>query len=267
MRRGCLPTLSRLFPPALLGLALLLGGCESAVETGLSEEAANAVVVALHESSIGARKEEQPGGEEPQFTVLVPQDDVATALQVLRAAQLPRQSTPGFAELYGEPGLVPTANEEKARYSAALAGELSQSLETIDGVLRARVHLALPERRVLALDAPEPRPRASVLITYEGPSKPYEDESVQALVAGAVDGMAEDQVAVVGVLSVPPESAQVSLTRVGPFAVSRGSATPLKLALGGALVLHALLAALVGALLFRRKRLPEVAIPPGTEGA
>jgi len=238
----------------LLALAaLLVAGCEAAVESGLEEAEANAIVVALHEAQIGARKEPDPGGDE-RYRVLVPADDVGPALERMREEGLPRPQAPGFDEMFGEPGLVPTATEEQARYVAALGGELSASIEAMEGVLDARVHVALPDRRRIALDEEAPRPRASVLIRHRGARPAYSDDAVRALIAGAVQDMAPTDVAVVGVpVEIREANRGERLVSVGPVTVTRGSATSLKAILAGALALHVVLAGLLVWVLRRRR--------------
>ncbi len=244
-------------------LLCLLGGCEAAVEEELDEASANAIVVALHDAEIGARKEAAEGDGE-RYRVLVPADDVADALRTLRAEGLPRETDNGFDEVFGEGGLVPTATEENARFVSALGGELAASIQAIDGVLDARVHIALPDTRRVALDDARPEARASVLVKYRGTTAPFEEDAIKALVAGAVQHLATENVAVV---SIPmPPAAQTNaerLTSVGPFGVTRGSATPLKLTLAGALVLHLLLAGLLVFVVMRRRK--TVAEPTQTE--
>lgn len=236
---------------------LALSACEATLASGLTEDEANEIVVALHEQGIGARKGEPRGaGEEARFAVHVAPEEVAAALAVLGAEELPRHDAPGFHEVFGEGGLVPTATEERARYVAALSGELGASLEAIEGVLDARVHVALPDTRRVTLDEAKPRPRASVLIKYRGDRAPYDEAAVRALVAGAVQDMTLEDVAVVGVpAGDPPPPRSTNLVRVGPVTVTRGSATALKLILGGAFGLNVLLViALV--LVWRRKQAP-----------
>tara|TARA_B100001750_G_scaffold215846_2_gene200102 strand:+ start:635 stop:1420 length:786 start_codon:yes stop_codon:yes gene_type:complete len=247
---------------ALAGMiAVFALGCEAAVESGLDEAEANAILVALHEAQIGGRKERDPGGDD-LYQVIVPADDVGAALERMREEGLPRPASPGLGEMFAEGGLVPTATEERARYVAALGGELSASIEAMDGVLDARVHVALPDTRRLALDDERPRPRASVLVRHRGPQPGYSDDAVRALVAGAVQDMQVEDVAVVGVpVEIREASRGERLVSVGPITVTRGSATALKGVLGGALALHVVLAGLLVLVLARRRR----AVPPTPE--
>ncbi|GAB4201313.1 MAG: hypothetical protein OHK0013_13150 [Sandaracinaceae bacterium] len=232
-----------LVPCGVTLLVTLLVGCSAELERGLDEAQADAIVVALDAHGIGATKEaEAGGGDEPRFVIRVAPDDVAPALAVMRAEGLPRQPDPGLDEVFGEGGLVPTATEERARWTAALAGELAQSIERIDGVLDARVHLALPQSERLALDAPRPRARASVLVRHRGDVAPYDESAIRRLVAGAVQDLAPEDVAVVAVPSPPPPSGERQLSQVGPFSVGRSSATGLKVTLGTLLATNVLLA-------------------------
>ena len=109
------------------------------------------------------RREDRRGGaaaraRAARFTLRVARGDGARALDLLRALGLPREPRHGFSETYGQPSLIPTASEERARYVDALAGEIERTLESVDGVVSARVHLVLEEADPLAVDA---KPRAA----------------------------------------------------------------------------------------------------------
>ncbi|RLB53201.1 MAG: secretion protein [Deltaproteobacteria bacterium] len=227
----------------------LTTGCQATIASELDEAQANAVVVALDGSGIGATKERSPGSD--AWDVLVPNDDVGPALSVLRSANLPREEAPGLAEIFGEPALIPTATEERARWVAAQSGELARSVEAMDGVLDARVHLALPMGRDRAFDEERPPPRASVLVR-KTPTSAMREEAVRALIAGAIPDLAAESIAVVSVEVAPATTRQASLVHIGPIAVTQGSAPILKAVFGGAFTLSALLAL---ALLFTWVRL------------
>jgi type III secretion protein J len=239
---------------AALLAALWLAGCQAELAGGLPDDQASALVVALDGAGIAATRALEGGSDPPAYRVDVAPDDVADALAVMRAEGLPRAVPAGIAETFGEGSLVPTPTEERARLTAAISGELSRSIEEIEGVLVARVHLALPETETLALDAPPPQPRASVLIRYRGDVAPYDEGAVRRLVAGAVDHMSEADVAIVGVGSPPRPELERRLSHVGPIAVTRGSATTLKLVLGGSLLLNVLIALALGVVVTRRNR-------------
>jgi type III secretion protein J len=238
-------------------------GCEARLAGELSEAEANAIVVALHAQGIGAQKAREGGGaDEPRFSVEVAKSEAARALTILAAADLPHRDDPGIEETFGEGGLVPTATEERARYLAALGGELARTIERIDGVVDARVHVALPEAHERLLDEAAPSPRASVLVKHRADHPPPELEAVRALVAGAVQGMDPAEIAVLAVPAEAPGAAAAPLVDVGPITVTAGSAAALKGILGGSLFLHVLLALVLVAVL-RRTRRPRRGAPFG----
>lgn len=244
---------------SVLGLtaaALLCLGCDATIASGLDESQANQILVALDAQGIGAHKERLASGvDETRWEVAVAPDDVGRALAVMRTADLPRKPERGIEEVFGEGSLVPTATEERARYASALAGELARSIESIDGVLDARVHVAIPERRDFALDDEPLRPRASVLVKHAAGREAPASQAVQALVSGAVHGMRPEDVAVV---AVPGPAASVrggpNLVHIGPIAVSQGSASVLKVVLGATLALNLILAIALIVTLTRRRR-------------
>lgn len=220
-----------------LPLALALSGCGAELASELDEGQADEVVLALDEAGIGARKEPSAAAARGRFRVSVSRDELAPALGVLRDRQLPRERPPGFAELFADRGLVPSASDERARYAAATAGELARSLESIDGVDRARVHLGLVDRAARALDSPAPRARASVLLEHR-PDLALDDGAVRALVAGAVPELSAEDVAVVRAPLRARRPHEPRLVTLGPITVTRGTASALKLLLGASLALH-----------------------------
>ncbi len=230
-------------------------GCQSTLESGLPEAQANEIVVALDRHGIHAQKEtDRAPGSTNTFSVTVASDDMAAALTILDAEHLPRHATRGLSEMFDEASLVPTHTEESARLRAALAGELARSIQSIDGVLTARVHIALADTEARLLDQPQIEPRASVLIRHRGQTPPYDEEAIKRLVAGAVSGMETSAVAIVGVPSGELPMNPARLVSIGPIAVARSSAPGLKLALGALLGTNLVLAILLAITIKRRPR-------------
>lgn len=184
---------------ALAVLAGLLAGCSAdPLLHGLDERQANEVLVALDEGGVAAGKVREDGAE-GGFTVEVGRGDATRARRLLAERDLPRAAPPGFDGVFSKGSMVPTPTEEHARYLHALAGELSRSLEALDGVVGARVHLGIPQ--------PDPfrpgerqAPRAAVLVRCRAaacPSVRALEGGIRELVAGAADGLTAAGVAVV----------------------------------------------------------------------
>lgn len=236
---------------AMMCLAFLLTGCDAILEGQLSEEQANRVLASLDKAGVQAHKEKEEGfGGERSYQVRVPRSSMSTALAAMRVDALPQQQEPGIRDLFQGKTLVSTATEERVRYASALAGELSRSIETIDGVLDARVHVALPP--AVALDAGETRPQASVLITLRGGGVSFSDADVQRLVAGAVHGLLPQSVSIVRLYAKRASSVRKPMAYVGPIAVSPSSAHLLKWVLGVSLLLNLVLMAVTVWLVQRR---------------
>jgi flagellar M-ring protein FliF len=77
----------------------------------------------------------------------------------------------------------------------ALEGELARSIQTIDGVESARVHLVIPERQIFSRD--DQTPSASVVLKTRAVMGRGQVQAVQHLVAAAVASLTPDRVAIV----------------------------------------------------------------------
>lgn len=246
-------------PPPLTTLALTalflgLGACSVPVAAALDEGDANRILVALDKSRVDATKEADPTAE-GKFRVTVTRDDTARALTVLRDEELPRPRPSGVLDAVGKGALVPSQAAEHAQYVAGLAGDLERTLQSVDGVLSARVHLNVQAPDPLH-DAPPAKTTASVLLEHRGASPPLASEAVQRLVAGGISGLAPADVAVVLVSrAAPAPTSESSLGHVGPIAVARGSMRALQASLIGLMALVAGLAAATLALYVRMARL------------
>lgn len=183
---------------ALAALALLPGCAGEEILHALDERQANEVLVALEEAGIEAGKVPEDGGE-GRFAVTVPAAEAGRARRLLSERALPRDRAPGFAEVFSKGSMVPTPVEEHALLLHALGGELARSVEAVDGVVEARVHLGLPQPDPLRTGS-RPPPRAAVLVRCRPSACPAVralEEGIRALVAGAADGLDPAAVAVV----------------------------------------------------------------------
>lgn len=193
--------------PHLLWLLplLLLGACTSEpLLHQLDETQANEILLALDEGGVGGEKRRADGADAGWIVEVRPRD-VATARRILAERELPRPRTPGFGEVFGEPGMVPTPVEEHARYLHALSGELSRSLEALDGVVEARVHLGLPQDDPLSPGERRPA-RAAVLVRCRPAACPAVramESGIRSLVAGAADGLSADSVSLLVAEATP----------------------------------------------------------------
>ncbi|RME72068.1 MAG: hypothetical protein D6776_09415, partial [Planctomycetota bacterium] len=159
----------------MVALVCVLGiaGCKKDVLHGLDEVEANRVIVVLAKHGITADKEPDTAGDEgPRYKIVTDEKDAVRASEILLELGLPRKKKKGLADVYATPSMIPTDMEEKARNLLALQGELASTLEAIDGVVDARVHLVLPELGLLGDRGPERGGQASVLVKHEVVKRP-----------------------------------------------------------------------------------------------
>jgi len=230
---------------AVLVAALFVTGCAAPVAAGLDEGDANAIVVALDRASVDSTKDVDPAVE-GKFRVLVAHDDVARALVTLNGEELPRVKPTSVLDAVGKGALVPSEMAEHAELVAGLEGELERTLQGVEGVLSARVHLNVADVDAAAERGTHPRSTASVLLAHRGSTPPLSTDDVQRLVAGGVPGLLPSDVAVVTVsrAASPAVAPASALGHVGPLAVARSSMRAVQAVLGGFVLLIAALAAL-----------------------
>ncbi len=179
---------------AAVGIAIVLWGLSPSYEQvlpGLSEEDAATAVDLLDRRQIPHRLDEATGA------LMVPADRVRVARMYLATAGVPHEHGTGFELLDKETGIGTSQLLESARYQRALEGELARSVETLDSVDSARVHLALPRQSVFLRD--RVHPTASVLVNLH-PGRELDDMQVAGivnLVASSVAGLEANHVTVV----------------------------------------------------------------------
>ncbi|HET6151984.1 MAG TPA: flagellar basal-body MS-ring/collar protein FliF [Marmoricola sp.] len=154
----------------------------SPLYSNLSSKDASAVIDKL--DSAGTPYKITNGGA----TVMVPKNKVYASRIALSGAGLPSSSDSGYSIL-DKQSLSTSQFQEQTDFKRAMESELSNTLEALDGVQTAVVHLAIPEKQVFS-DSQEPA-TASVLIATK-PGSTLDAGQVTAivhLVASSIDGL------------------------------------------------------------------------------
>lgn len=149
-------------------------------------------------------------------SILVPADQVYTLRLELAEQGLPRGGNVGF-ELLDEPKFGASQFTEQVTYQRALEGELARSIEALQPVKSARVHLAIPRQSLFVRD--REAPTASVLLTLF-PARTLSEAQVSAiawLVSSSVPQLNAASVSIVDqdghLLSTPGGTAGMDSTR------------------------------------------------------
>ena len=149
-----------------------------------------AVTAALDAANISSTIDSGTGA------LTVSEDDYSRARLLLAGQGLPKAAPGGYAILDQLPMGVSRAVEGE-RLRQARESELAKSIEEIDAVEEARVHLAMPESSVFVRDTSSPS--ASVIVKLQ-PGRSLSDAQVSSvvnLVASSVPGMKPDMVTIV----------------------------------------------------------------------
>lgn len=145
--------------------ALVLFGCTMPLQHGLTEEQANEVILLFSKENITASKMKHAEGREVTWTIEINKADAPKAIELLRKHNIPPRKEKGLADVYSQTGMIPTSTEEKAKFLMALSGEISQTLKRIYGVIEARVHIVMPEEKILKTPGEkQAEPTASILL-------------------------------------------------------------------------------------------------------
>ncbi|MGY1601087.1 flagellar basal-body MS-ring/collar protein FliF [Geodermatophilus sp. SYSU D00815] len=176
----------------LLALGLVLGGfffyswitkpTLSPLFSNLSSADASAIVDELNAQ--GVAYELADGGG----TIMVANEQVYDLRLAMSGLGLPAGQDTGYA-LLDEQGITTSEFQQQVTYQRAIEGELASTLEAIDGVNTAVVHIALPKDEVFVTD--EGKPTASVLLDLS-PGTELTGEQINAvtnLVSSSIEGM------------------------------------------------------------------------------
>ncbi|UIJ45438.1 flagellar M-ring protein FliF [Sphingomonas cannabina] len=178
-----------LIAAAALAWAMLRQPPQRVLFPNLADSDKGAVVQALKAASIAS-------DIDSSGSVTVAEDDYHRARMLLASQDLPKAAPGGYALLDQLPMGVSRAVEGE-RLRQARETELARSIEEIDTVAEARVHLATPESTVFVRD--QAAPSASVIVKLQ-PGRALSDAQVRSivnLVASSVPGMKPDAVTIV----------------------------------------------------------------------
>lgn len=158
------------------------------IYTGLTAQDVSRITAALAEAGISFDVNEQ------RSAVLVPFGQTSRARSLLAQKGLPTSSRAGY-ELFDQMGSIGlTSFMQEVTRVRALEGEIARTIQTLDGVGAARVHLVLADPGSFRRERRDPS--ASVLLRLEERWQNSAAQAVRHIVAAAVPGMKIEQVSV-----------------------------------------------------------------------
>jgi type III secretion protein J len=178
---------------ALVSLTLTACGGKVELLKDISEMEANEALAVLLDAGISAEK---LPGKEGAVSLTVEKSQFSDAIRILNSEGLPHERYAKMGDVFRKEGLISSPLEERARYLWALSQELQATVSQIDGVVRARVHVVLPER-ASGTDPSLPS-SASVFIKYKaGYNLDESTAQIKRLVSNSIPGLSAEKVTVV----------------------------------------------------------------------
>ncbi|MDT0200803.1 flagellar basal-body MS-ring/collar protein FliF [Nocardioides sp. AE5] len=122
-------------------------------------------------------------------TIMVPKDDVYATRIALSGKGLPSSSSNGGYELLDGQSFTTGEFKQQTDFKRAMEGELAKTIEAMDSINTAVVHLALPAQRVFA-DEQDPATASVLVKTSPGTSlAPQNVQAIVHLVASSIEGL------------------------------------------------------------------------------
>ncbi|MCU0820651.1 MAG: flagellar M-ring protein FliF [Beijerinckiaceae bacterium] len=128
-------------------------------------------------------------------TVMVPRDSISKLRMEFASKGVPIGGSVGYEIFDKGDSFSSTTFVQGINQLRALEGELARTIRTIDRVQNARVHLAIPEKKLFQRDAQEPR--ASIVLKLRGDLDAGQIRAIRHLAATAVHGLKPEKVSIV----------------------------------------------------------------------
>ena len=188
----------RLIALALVGLAVILSVGFGAyylsqperepLYTGLSRDDVGRIGSALQEAGISFDVSADGA------SVMIEHGNASRARMLLAEKGLPESGNTGY-ELFNQVGSFGlTSFMQEVTRTRALEGELARTIQTMDGVKAARIHIVIPDRGSFRSD--QQPASASVVIRTANPEDTSAASAIRHLVAAAVPGLKIDNVTI-----------------------------------------------------------------------
>lgn len=179
---------------------LLLTGCnDETLYSGLDEVEANEIIALLSNAAIMSYKTKNSN---EKYSVATNRNNFSEAIDILKINGYPKNHFDSLGDVFKKEGFVSSPLEERARLNYAQSQELSRTLESIDGVILARVHLAIPKENKLESEVKPSS--ASVFIKHRrGIDLSDRESQIKALLVNSISGLPYENVTVAMFTSNP----------------------------------------------------------------
>jgi flagellar M-ring protein FliF len=158
---------------------------------GLSSQDSAKITATLEQNGLEYRIDQRSGD------ITVPASEVHSTRLVLARSGLPPKATKGFSILDQKQALGTSNFIERARYNRALQEELVETIESMESIREARVHLSIPKQTSFLRS--HLKPSASIMLNlYPGTSlNDMQVAGIKHLISASTPGLDTDLVSIV----------------------------------------------------------------------
>lgn len=175
---------------AVVAILWLQGDSYSVLYAGLSAEEGGRAIADLQKQNIPYRVAEGGG------VIQVPSADLGRARLELATQGVPKQDADQWGLIDNE-GLGVSPFVEEVHYNRAIESMLAGTIRQVDGVMSARVALAMPKQTDFLADAPKPSASVMVRLRPGAQLTTAQVAGIAGLVAAGVPGLTRDSVTIV----------------------------------------------------------------------
>lgn len=165
-----------------------------------TEAQAIKILYLLGKEGVPAEKLRNKEARDLRFDVMVAKDDEVKAYGLMMKYNLPESKKDGTGELFKEGGLVPTAEQQRAKREVGIKGDIENAMRRIPRVVDAVAAVTIPDDNPLRdVNEAKPKPKAAVLITFlpdEKGAPPTTIEEVQHYVQATLPELRSTEVSV-----------------------------------------------------------------------
>jgi type III secretion protein J len=232
---------------------MLLGGCDRVdLYSNLDEQDANEMQAILLRQGIDCDK---TSGKEMSRGLKVSKGQLSAAVEILKGHGYPRNKFTDLGTVFEKQGLVSSPHEDRIRFIYALSQEVAGTISQIEGVVRARVHIVLPENDPLS-EYFQPS-SASVFVKYrQNIDIGQFIHPIKQLVVNSIEGLNYEKVSVV-TFPCPAVTSSPTFTRIMGIEIGSAYAPRFRFLVYGLFFFLTILMVAIGYLLWEKIERPK----------
>ena len=130
-------------------------------------------------------------------TIEIPKDKIYSIRLSLAGKGLPKKGKAVGFEIFDKSSLGMTEFVQKINYYRAAQGELSRTIESIEGIDAARVHIVVPEESIFKEDQKDATASIALQLRSQGILDSTQIAGIRQLVASSIEGLKANNISII----------------------------------------------------------------------